>query len=87
MTDNKTPEIVMYFTMGFVGMDDHVEEHFVIPITADQTAFEKTMAIRGQLAQLKLQTSFAELMLTQFPQFLEAKAAAEGWEVPPNFKM
>lgn len=63
-----------------------MEEHIHIPVTDDEATFNKVLQVQGQLAQLKMQVNFAELMVTEFPQWIAEKAAREGWEVPDNFK-
>jgi hypothetical protein len=80
------PEITMFFSIGIIGMDEHVTEYITVPLvdTEGNPALAQQLAIRGQLAQLKLQVGFMELMATQFPAWAQKKFEEEGWELPDN---
>lgn len=84
MTDSSdnTPEITLFFSIGIIGMDENVTEYITVPITDDEV-FQKQLAMKAQLAQLKLQTGFLELMMTQFPQWALDKF---GDNLPDSFK-
>ncbi len=85
MTDSKTPEITLFFSMGILGMDEHVTEYVTVPLT-DDDSFSQAMQMKAQLAQLKLQTGFLEIMVNQFPDFIAQKAKDEGWELPDSLQ-
>lgn len=84
MTNTNTPAITLFFSMGIMGMDENVTEYVTVPLTGDDV-FNQQMQMQAQLAQLKLQTGFLDLMINQFPAFILKKAEEEGWELPDRF--
>lgn len=80
---NKTPEITLFFSIGIVGMDENVTEYITIPLS-DEDAFSKQMQMKSQIAQMKLQLGFVELMNNQFLPWVLEKAEKEGWELPDS---
>lgn len=85
-TPKNAPEITLFFSIGIIGMDEHVTEYVTVPLmdAEGNTALGEQLAVRGHLAQLKLQIGFLELMATQFPAWAAKKFADEGWELPDD---
>lgn len=86
-TSKNAPEITLFFSVGIIGMDDNVTEYLTIPLAdlADNAVFQKQLAAKAQIAQLKMQVGFLELMTTQFPEWAMKRFEEEGWELPESF--
>ena len=87
LTPENSPKITLFFSIGIIGMDENVTEYVELPlvdIAADE-GLQKQLGMKAQLAQLKLQVGFIELMSTQFPVWAAKKFKEEGWELPEDF--
>ena len=82
---NNTPEITLFFSIGIVGMDENAIEYISIPLI-DGSSFDEQMQMKAQIAQMKLQIGFMELMANQFPEWIASKAEREGWTLPDSLK-
>jgi hypothetical protein len=87
-TPENAPEITIFFSIGIIGMDENVTEYITVPLLNDEgnPALGQELALKGQLAQLKLQVGFLELMATQFPAWAQKKFEDEGWELPDTLQ-
>lgn len=82
------PVATMFFSIGFIGMDESVTQYIDIPL-ADLTNEEKlsrTLAQRGQIAQMRLQIDLIELLTTHLPPFIIKKYEESGWDVPEELR-
>lgn len=86
MTD-KNPTLKLVFTIGVEGMGEPATEVLEMELNADfgTEVFAKEMALKSQLAQLKLQIAFQDMMLKRFPVYALEKIESGEWDIPRGF--
>lgn len=70
------PEITFYFKVGIIGMAEEVTQ--TIDIKYDDNLSdeenERNLALKAQVAQIRMQASLMELMMEKLPAYLEQLA-------------